>query len=533
MNIQNKKSSALLPLILALVLIIGILIGIKLNQDERTRLSLAKGDKLNTVLNLIQEQYVDPVSKDSLTEKAINAILESLDPHSVYIPAKDLEAMNEPLEGNFSGIGVQFNMQSDTVAVIMTVPNGPSAKLGILPGDRIVKINGLRVAGVKMSSDKIMKLLKGPQGTKVKVSIKRKRVSHLIDFVITRDLIPLYSVDASFMVTKNTGYMKINKFARTTHQEFVTAMNQLHKQGCNRLILDLRENGGGFLDAATSIADEFLKNKKLIVYTQGKSSPRTNIYATSRGICENDKLVILLDEWSASASEILAGAIQDNDRGIIIGRRSFGKGLVQEQTTLPDGSAIRLTVARYYTPTGRCIQKPYGNGTEDYYNDLNKRYAHGEFEVSDSIHFSKAKKYKTPKGRIVYGGGGIMPDVFVPLDTVGYTSFLGKVRDMGIIYKFAFDYTDQNRNKLLPYKNARTLNNYLEKQNLLPKFMAYAAKNGVRKKDGDLKKSEYLLKTELNAYIARNILDNEGFYPIIMNIDNTLQKAIRVIAKEK
>jgi carboxyl-terminal processing protease len=531
MNIDKRRFNVFLPLLLAFLLVIGILLGIKIAHNSDARLLYSRADKLNMVLNLIDQEYVDTVSKEKLSEKAITSMLESLDPHSVYIPAKELADVNEPLEGNFSGIGVQFNMTNDTITVILTVPNGPSQKLGILPGDRIVKINDKVVAGKKMSSDSVVKKLKGPRGTKVKVTIKRPGRKELVDYSIVRDVIPLYSIDIAYMLSKDIGYVKINKFARTTHQEFVDAINKLHGLGAKKLVIDLRENGGGYLDAAISIADELLDNKKLIVYTEGIHNKRSDAYATSQGICEKDKVAVLIDEFSASASEILAGAIQDNDRGLIIGRRSFGKGLVQEQKMLTDGSAIRLTIARYYTPSGRCIQKPYTNGSNDYYEELNKRFEHGEFEIADSIKFAKTKKYKTLKGRTVYGGGGIMPDIFIPLDTTGLYSYLGQARSKGLIYKFAFDYTDKYRNVLGQFKNLPTLESYLNKQSLYAEFVTYASKNGLKGTSKQVNLVKNLLKTELLAYIARNLLDNEGFYPIISKVDKTLQKAVTELEK--
>ncbi len=533
---KEKRISIYLPFIISLAIVFGILIGIAINKRPQLTSSgimlYPKSDKLNNVLKYIEEEYVDTVNPDKLTTEAIVSVLKGLDPHSVYIPAEDLIAVNEPLEGNFSGIGVQFNMQNDTVIIINTIPNGPSALVGILAGDRIVKVNDTIVAGVKLQSDAIIKKLKGPRGTKVKVTIKRPGKKRELVFDITRNKIPLYSVDVAYMLDNTTGYIKISQFARTTYTEFVASVNKLRAKGMKKMVLDLRGNGGGYLEAAISLADQFLDKDKLIVYTKGRAKPREDFLATSAGICQNDEVAVLVDEYTASASEILAGALQDNDRGTIVGRRSFGKGLVQEQTTLADGSAIRLTVARYYTPTGRCIQKSYKNGIDDYYKDLSHRFIHGEFENKDSIHFSDSLKFKTPKGKIVYGGGGIMPDIFVPYDTTGVTPFYREVRDMGLIYKFAFNYSDINRNVLKDISSLNDFRKYLKEDKLFEKFVDYAIKQELKPKKNELKISEKLISTQVEAFIARNFFDNDGFYPIIREIDETLDSALVELEKK-
>lgn len=528
----------LMPLALSVAVIIGVFLGIHFsNSQNRSVTALQiypRTDKISTLLNYVEQEYVDEISRKDLEEKAIPKIISELDPHSVYIPASELTQVNEPLEGNFSGIGIQFNMQNDTVAVISTITNGPSEKIGLQAGDRIILVNGEVVSGVKLPSDSIVRRLKGPRGTKVKVGIKRHNVDKMLDFEIIRDNIPLYSVDVAYMLDNTTGFIKINKFSRTTHAEFQEKVRMLKQQGCRELIVDLRGNGGGYLDAATNIADEFLDEGQLIVYTEGKARPRSNSHATKGGLCIGIEVAVLIDEFSASASEILAGAIQDNDRGLVIGRRSFGKGLVQEQIMLPDGSALRLTIARYYTPTGRSIQKPYTNGdSDDYEADIMLRYQHGEFEHADSILFDDSLKYTTPKGRTVYGGGGIMPDVFVPLDTVGYSSYFEKIRNSGLIYRFAFDYVDRNRTKLKTLKTPVAIVNYLKKDKVLAKFIDYVQANGIPRDRKGLKISQVIIENQLYAYIARNIIDNEGFYPIIENIDNTLQRAREELKKMK
>ncbi len=531
MEYKNTRNAIYYPIILAFAIVIGILIGryYKSNYSERRFYIYPRADKLNNILNYIEKEYVDHVSKKDLVESAIPKILEELDPHSQYIPAKDLHRINEPLEGNFSGIGVQFNLLNDTLVIINTVANGPSEKIGILAGDRIIKVNNEIVAGVKMPSDSIVKRLRGPKESKVSIEIMRRNVAELLSFEIIRDNIPLYSVDVGYMITDDIGYIKINSFSRTTYEEFVSVFTELRSQGLKKLVLDLRNNGGGYMDAAVNIADQFLNNKELIVYTEGNARAREEYRSKPGGICDDVEVVILIDEGSASASEILAGAIQDNDRGLVIGRRSFGKGLVQEQKLLSDSSAIRLTIARYYTPTGRSIQKPYNRGFEDYINDLNNRYIRGEFAVEDSIHLNDSLKYRTPGGKIVFGGGGIMPDIFVPIDTADVTDYLIDVRNRGLLYTFALKFADDNRVFLEKLQEPEEFVRYLNKRNVLSAFVKYAKSKGVDEVPGEIKISEEILKTQLYANITRNILDNKGFYPIIKSIDNTLQKAIAVL----
>ena len=532
MNYNNPKRSISLPLMLAATLALGILIGKYLpsQEDYQQRLNIrSRNDKLNSILNIIESNYVDSVNRNDLVETAIPAILKKLDPHSVYIPAKDLARANEPLQGNFEGIGISFNMLTDTILVVSTIPGGPSEKLGLLPGDKILYVNDSLVAGKHISDEKVMGMLKGRRGTVVKIKIMRSGQKDLLNFDITRDKIPIYSVDVDYMINENTGYIKINAFAMTTYEEFMKGLNELRDKGMTNLILDLRGNSGGIMDAAIQIANEFLSKGQLIVYTKGRAQPRNEARATGDGEFQNGKLVVLIDEWSASASEILAGAIQDNDRGTIIGRRSFGKGLVQEPIPFADGSGMRLTIARYYTPTGRSIQKPYNDGFEKYYDDLNERYTHGEFEVSDSIHFSDSLKFITPAGRIVYGGGGIMPDNFVPADTSGVSSYFLKVRSY--IYRFALKYTENNRDLLKRYTEAGEMKKFLDKQSLLDQFVRFAESNGIKKDPVGLKMSEHIIHTQIEAYIARNILDNKGFYPIWENIDTTLKYAIDFLKK--
>ena len=526
--INTKINKIFLPIIFALILASGIFLGNRLGKNPRYNYSFLNysKDNLSSVINYIETRYVDTINRKSLEESAIPALLEKLDPHSVYIPAKDMQSVNEDMQGNFEGIGVVFNLLTDTAIIIDVISGGPSDKVGILPGDRIIMVDDSLIAGQKLGSDQVVGMLKGMRGTKVNVAIQRKGISDLINFEITRDKIPLYSVDVAYMVNPEIGYIKINRFAQTTFQEFINGVEKLKKQNLKKLIVDLRGNTGGYINAAANIADQFLDEGKMIVYTQGKASPRSEIYSTSRGICKDIEVVILQDEWSASASEIVAGAIQDNDRGKIIGRRSFGKGLVQEEYSLSDGAVIRLTIARYYTPTGRSIQKPYSDDREEYYNDLNNRFEHGEFEQADSIHFSDSLKFITPGGNTVYGGGGIMPDIFVPIDTSGFTKYFALVVNKRLTYDFAFDYSDKNRDVLKQYKTAKELSNYLESQKIYDQFVNYAEYKGVPKNTNGINVSKKIINTQIKAYIARNIIDNEGFYPIIMEIDNTFSKAI-------
>ena len=554
MRTKRDRLIIFLPLIISITLIVGILAGnwittirvknIVTDEVNKRNFSIRpgiaggggfglspRGNKISSALQYILNEYVDTVSMESLNETALPSLVEKLDPHSVYIPASDFQRYSEPLVGNFSGIGVSFNMTDDTVAIINTIPNGPSEMVGIVAGDRIIMVDDSLVAGVGMPSDNIVRMLKGPKNTLVKVTVYRRGERKPLDFEITRDDIPIYSVDVAYMVNEETGYIKISQFAQTTFREFLEAVEKLKEQGAEKLILDLRRNGGGIMEAATMIADQFLSEGQLIVYMEGRARPRENDFATSRGALKEDDVVVLIDEASASASEILAGAIQDNDRGLVIGRRSFGKGLVQEEMRFQDGSALRLTVARYYTPTGRSIQRPYENGKEDYYHEFSERIERGELENQDSIKFDDSQKYITPGGKIVYGGGGIMPDVFVPVDTVGSSEYYNRVRSLGLMYRFAFFYTDLHRDALDPYSTVEEIEAYLDTRNLIPQFVEYAKEKGLAPDYKDIKISRHILEKTIKAYVARNLIDNEGFYPIIADIDHTLQVAIDTISK--
>lgn len=535
---KPEKQNIFLPIILSLVLISGIWLGYFLslkigssnvkNQSQQT----STNEKINSLLEFIDYQYVDTINKPDLVEKTVTAMLQSLDPHSSYIPAAEFDMSNETLEGNFDGIGVEFNIIRDTIRVINPIEGGPSEKVGIRAGDKLIKVGFENLTGEKITNKKVFEALRGKSGTTVNVTILRNGVKNPMPFKITRAAIPLYSLDAAYMTSGDIGYIKINKFAATTYNEYLNAFNDLNKQGMKKLILDLRGNPGGYLNAAVDISDEFLTNGLQIVYTQGKANPKKTYRATQRGSFEKNNLVILIDEGSASASEIVAGAIQDNDRGLIIGRRSFGKGLVQDQMQLPDGSAIRLTVARYYTPTGRCIQKPYSDDKTDYYNEEFDRYQHGELLNADSIKLDKSKQYKTPEGKIVYGGGGIMPDVFVPIDTTKSNPFLNKVFYAGLINTFAFEYADKNRIELKKYTNSKTfINQFKITTAIFDEFYEYCKKQSIELGSLNKQQSNVALEPYLKALIGKNAFDKDAYYPIINKNDKCIIKAIEELLK--
>ena len=535
---QPKNYNVFFPILVSLTLILGLWLGYFLsnrmqsNSSQTQNNSAATSDKINSLLDYIEYQYVDTINKKELVEKTVTSMLQSLDPHSSYIAASEFETVNEPLEGNFDGIGVEFNLIKDTIRVITPIEGGPSEKIGIKAGDKIVKVDGKIVAGVKITNKEVFDKLRGKSGSTVNVTILRNGINKPLSFNIVRDAIPLYSIDASYMVNPTIGYIKISKFAATTYDEYLKAFNALSKQGMKKLILDLRGNPGGYLNAAVDISDEFLVNGLQIVYTQGKSNPKKTYKATERGSFENNGLAILIDEGSASASEIVAGAIQDNDRGTIIGRRSFGKGLVQDQLQLPDGSAIRLTIARYYTPTGRCIQKPYSDDKSQYYSEEYERYEHGELLNADSIKLDKTKKYTTPEGKVVYGGGGIMPDVFVPLDTAKNNTFVNKVFYTGAINTFAFEYADKNRATLNAYQNAKNYIAQFEISNkILEEFYTYCDKQNTKLGSVNKEKTNQALKPYLKAFIGRDVFDKDAYYPIINQSDKCIIKATEVLSK--
>lgn len=533
MNNRNHRYSIYLPIAFALVLIAGMVIGSFLNRNQPIQNILlpaghSSSNKVQNIIDYIVTDYVDTVDITEMETDAIRGMLEDLDPHSSYISVEDFHEVNDPLMGSFEGIGIAFRIEKDTITVINTIPGGPSEKVGLMAGDRIVMIDDTLVAGIGINNNQAMRKLKGKKGTKVKVANYRRGVPKLIDFTITRDVIPTYSLDVAFMVTDDIGYVKLNKFAATTYEEFDDAVQELQEEGMTKLILDLRGNAGGYLKAAIDIADEFLADGKLIVYTQGKSRPRNYAFATEEGQLTENQVVILIDEGSASASEIVAGAIQDNDRGLIIGRRSFGKGLVQEQLNLTDGSALRLTVARYYTPTGRCIQKPYTKEDfDEYHVESMQRIMNGEAFSKDSIHFADSLKYTTPGGKIVYGGGGIMPDIFVPLTTDSIRTYYNQLANKGLIFQFAFEYTDAHRQELNRYKDFDTFNKQFVMTNAaFNDLVAYAKDKGIEEKPEVIAVSKDKIGVLFKSFIARNVLEDKGFYPIFLKIDTTFNRAV-------
>lgn len=533
-NYKNKIT-IYLPLLFALVLMGGILIGIRLAPKQSPHgnlfsLDFSKYTKVSDVLGHINRDWVDTVNMEALEDDAIVQILEHLDPHSQYIAASEFDQVNEHLEGNFEGIGVQFRIEKDTVLVVSPIAGGPSEKVGIKAGDRIVVVDGDTIIGPELTNQEVMKMLKGPKNTKVNVNVYRRGTSNLLDFTITRDIIPTYSLDIAYMVDETIGYVKLNKFAATTHAEMTNALKDLKREGMQKLILDLRNNSGGYLQAAINISDEFLTDKQLIVYTEGKNRPRNYAYATRRGAFQEEEIIVLIDEGSASASEIVAGAIQDNDRGIIMGRRSFGKGLVQEQVNLLDGSAIRLTTARYYTPTGRSIQKPYENGREDYYKEFHKRFVSGEVFHADSIHFADSLKFVTPGGKVVYGGGGIMPDFYVPIDTGAHMAYYNRLINRGLIYDFAFEFTDTNRESLSQFSDYKNYDRKFEiTESIFEQLIAFAEKQGLERDPEGISEMKPDIALLLKALIGRNILDNQGFYPIYHQRDDVFNQAVKML----
>lgn len=521
------------PIILSLVLVGGIYLGSVLEvghlYNTNADRSPNSSRKITNLLNYVLEEYVDTVDMEGLTESTIIKMLDQLDPHSAYIPARDLSAMNEPLKGNFDGIGVEFNIINDSIVVVAPISGGPSDKLGIRSGDRIVTIEDSTVASIGITNKDVINKLRGERGTKVRVQIYRRGVENLIDFRITRGKIPIYSVDAGYMVNDTVGYIKISRFAATTFDEFTEKLDKLRDAGMQSLILDLRGNPGGYLTAAIDISDEFLKDGKLIVYTEGRARPKQSSYATDTGEFENGKLAILIDEGSASASEIVAGAVQDNDRGTVLGRRSFGKGLVQEQVDLPDGSAVRLTIARYYTPTGRCIQRPYGEDN-DYYGEIYDRFSNGEVYEEDSISVDETDRFVTPKGKVVYGGGGIMPDVFVPLDTAGFYAYLNHLISSGALREFALELASKHQKELSKYASPKAFQNNFRISNAeFQQLVAFGKTKKVSVSEERILLARESIERNLRAFIARSKWNGEGYYPIINGDDSVIEAAVEAV----
>ena len=527
---NQKTTNPYTPFIYALILSVGVMLGFVINSITAGKQSMANRgyDKIDDILNYIDQKYVDTINRSQLMDKTIDKMLSNLDPHSVYIPAQEVGEANEGLEGNFEGIGIEFFIVQDTITVVTAISGGPSETVGIKAGDRIIKISDSIVAGVKIKDTDVKHRLRGTKGSKVKVAVLRTGSKNLIDFTITRDKIPLYSIDASYMVNSEIGYIRISQFSATTHKEFAEKLQQLQNNGMKKLIIDLRDNPGGYLQAATSIADELISGNKLLVYTNGKAYDRQDYKAGKDGLFERGPLCILINQGSASASEILSGAIQDWDRGTIIGRTSFGKGLVQEQYELPDNSAIRLTVARYYTPAGRCIQRSYAKGTEEYYNENYERYASGEFVHGDSILSKDTTVYQTSKGKRVFGGGGIRPDIFVPIDTGADNEYFYAVRSF--VPEFVYKYSSKHANVLEQYKTVEEFKKSFSVSNdMLTEFYQYAQAEGLKRNEVKEKKVEEKVRLNLKAFFAKQIWRMDGFYNIINADDKVVIKALETL----
>lgn len=533
---RPNKSNRLMPLLMALCVVIGIVVGtFYANHFSGNRLNIINSgsNRINNLLHIIDDQYVDKVNIDSLVDMAIPQILSDLDPHSVYFSAKEMQQTTDDLKGSFSGVGIEFIIREDTIRIQGVVKNGPADQVGIRAGDKIVSVDGKPFVGKVVTNSEAMKRLKGPKDTKVKIGVIRYGEKKVRNYTITRGDIPQKSIVAAYMLDENTGYIKIKNFGENTYPEMLIALAKLSQEGFSNLVVDLRDNTGGYLKPAVQIANEFLPKNKLIVYTEGRKSPRQDYLSDGRGSYQRIPLVVLINEGSASASEIFAGAIQDNDRGTIIGRRSFGKGLVQNQIEFTDGSMIRLTIARYYTPSGRCIQKPYTAGDNaDYEEDLLARYQHGEFFSQDSIKHT-GPAYHTGLGRTVYGGGGITPDIFVPEDTLGMTSYFKEAAMRGLILQFAFVYTDNNRPKLSGFENMYDLADYLDSQNTVDKFATYADKNGLKRRNLLIKKSYNMLKLYINSRIIYNIMDEEDWIEYLNLDDNVVKTALDVFKRNE
>lgn len=528
---EPNKSNRMMPLMMAFCVVLGIIIGtFYANHFSGNRLNIINSgsNRLNNLLHIIDDQYVDAISIDSLVDKAIPQILADLDPHSVYISAKDVQLATDDLKGSFSGVGIEFVIRNDTIHIQGVIKNGPAEQAGVLAGDKIVSVDGKPFVGKIVTNEEAMHRLKGPKDTKVKIGVLRYGQKKVKEFTITRADIPQRSINAAYMLDDTTGYIKIKSFGENTYPELLIALAQLSQEGFSNLVIDLRDNTGGYLQSAVQMANEFLPKNRLIVYTEGRKSPRQDYKSDGRGSYQNIPLIVLINETSASASEIFAGAMQDNDRATIIGRRSFGKGLVQKQIEFPDKSMIRLTIARYYTPSGRCIQKPYVMGQDkDYEEDLLTRYKHGEFFSQDSIKHT-GPAYHTSIGRVVYGGGGITPDIFVPEDTLGVTSYFKEASMSGLILQFAFTYTDDNRLKLNNFKEMMELSDYLVKQNTVDKFATYADKHGLQRRNLMIRKSHNLLERYINSRIIYNIMDEDAWIQYINLDDNVIKAALKV-----
>lgn len=525
-----------MPLLLAVSMVLGIIIGtFYANHFSGNRLNIINSgsNRLNDLLHIIDDQYVDSVNMNDLVEDAIPQILSELDPHSVYISAKDVQATNDELQGSFSGVGIEFVIRKDTIHVQNVIQGGPAENAGMMAGDKIVSVDNTPFVGEKVTNEEAMRRLKGPRGTKVVIGVKRRGQSGEKKFTVTRDNIATHSISCAYMLDKKTGYIRIKNFGENTYGEMINALAELTQENCENLVIDLRDNQGGYMVSAIQIADEFLPKNRRIVYTQGRKQARQDYMSSGHGSYQDIPLVILINEGSASASEILAGAIQDNDRGTVIGRRSFGKGLVQQQIGLRDGSMIRLTIARYYSPSGRCIQKPYSTGNDkDYDEDLLQRYASGEYFSEDSIKHT-GPEYHTRIGRTVYGGGGITPDIFIPEDTAGITTYYKEAAMSGLILQFAFEYTDDNRETLKRMSTANELASYLKRQNILEKFATYAEKNGLQRRNLMLQKSHALFEKYIFSRIIYNMLDESAWMEYLNEDDPAIKATLNVFNKGK
>ncbi len=517
------------PLVISIAIVLGIVIG---NYISTKKFTLDKDRKINAVLNLIQSEYVDSIDVKDLVEQAIPAIIGNLDPHSYYIPASDIRAENEKLDGSMSGIGVSFFMMNDTANVDQVIPNGPAEKVGMLAGDRIISVNGESIVGGTLTAEGIRSKIRGEKGTKVKIGVKRNSSKKTLTFTITRDDIPMNTIDVSYMLDDKTGYIKIAQFGKNTYDEFFAALSKLKKDGASRYIVDLRGNPGGYMEMAILMVNEFLEQGELIVYTKGrKEREDIQVWSDDQGSFHDAQVAVLIDEYSASASEIMAGALQDNDRGLVVGRRSFGKGLVQKQIYLPDSSAIRLTIARYYTPSHRCIQKDYTLGDEDDYSkELYDRYSHGELYSADSIKVDKSKIFRTANGRIVYGGGGIVPDIFVPNDTTGITTYYRAIANLGLLQQYVYTYVDINRDQLKNVKTVKQLMGMMPSDDALTyDFVCYARDNGVPMRWYYINLSRSLIARQLRALVIRDVLGSEEFYRYYNRTDNTVNAALKAL----
>ncbi len=533
-----NQQKAFYPLLFSIILASGIYLGYKIQDRNAAKQGVYHNSenmsKLDYILRLIDAKYLDSVDQQKLYDNAISKMLEDLDPHSVYLPPAEMSHEAEIMDGNFEGIGIEFSIKNDTIQVVSPVSGGPSEQAGVSAGDKIIKINDTLVAGIKISNELVMKQLKGPKGTKVRVTMLKNGSSKLITYTIKRDKIPLYSVDAGFMLDKQTGFIKINRFSKTTYQEFMEKLDSLVQKGMTRLVLDLRQNPGGFMEQATAIADEFLDNNKTIVYTEGRTVPRTYDKAKSDGLFEKGKLAILIDEGSASASEILSGAIQDWDRGVIIGRRTFGKGLVQQEFPIGDGSSVRITIAKYYTPTGRSIQRPYEKDVSAYYDDISTRYKDGEVFNKDSIRQNKKEVYKTLlKGRTVYGGGGITPDIYIPLDTTMYNPFVMEVLGLSLMQEFSYNYCIAHKNEFKGYVSLDQFEQQFHMDDkIYSEFTVYCMSHGARiATKAYAESSKVFLNNKIKAYMARQIWRNNGFYRVVSDDDKAVQRAIQELNK--